>query len=334
VPLRHSPKKARQEPINPNSERVLRDIPMPVPVEVTLPYDILLILQENSSDFTDSPGNHTVTEHETEADAGHIMGEIVDTENEMMATTDSENPARNRTWTGHETAADMGGAGDDDKEQEQIEFRYEKIGTHRFVPTIAEAEATFRDIKQILKPSRKNGPGSVHHNLDELMHSCIEAMRRFLWKYVAGNDTTLWVPASLETARDHERGPYHARLLREWTHAFIVNRKDLPTNIYGTWKASMLDDEDLAQAIHLHLQSLGPWIRAQDVVDFVKRPETMAQFGLKKPISLATAHRWMKRLGYRWTTSPSGQYVDGHERKDVVDYRQKTFLLRWMSIEE
>lgn len=53
----------------------------------------------------------------------------------------------------------------------------------------------------------------------------------------------------------------------------------------------MLDDEDLAQAIHLHLQSLGPWIRAQDVVDFVKLPETLAQFELTKPISLATAHR-------------------------------------------
>ncbi|KAK2459403.1 hypothetical protein APHAL10511_008579 [Amanita phalloides] len=33
-------------------------------------------------------------------------------------------------------------------------------------------------------------------------------------------------------------------------------------------------------------------------------------------------------------TSPGGQYVDGHERKDIVDYHQKSFLLRWMSIEE
>ncbi|KAF8221017.1 hypothetical protein L208DRAFT_1536349 [Tricholoma matsutake] len=95
----------------------------------------------------------------------------------------------------------------------------------------------------------------------------------------------------------------------------------------------MLDNEDLAQAIHLHLQSLGLWIRAQDVVDFVKHPETLVQFGLKKSISLATAHRWMKCLGYRWTTNPIGQYVDGHERKDVVDYCQKTFLPIWMSIE-
>jgi hypothetical protein len=96
----------------------------------------------------------------------------------------------------------------------------------------------------------------------------------------------------------------------------------------------MLDDEDLATTIHLHLQSLGPWIRAQDVVDFINKPETKAQFGLIKSISLSTATRWMKRLGYRWTLSPGGQYVDGHERKDIVDYRQKGFLPRWMSIEE
>jgi hypothetical protein len=83
---------------------------------------------------------------------------------------------------------------------------------------------------------------------------------------------------------------------------------------------------DLAQAIHLHLQLLGPWVRGQDVVDFVKLLETMAQFKLKKPICLTTAHQCMKRLGYRWKTTPSGQYVDGHRRRDVVDYRQKTFL--------
>jgi DNA-directed RNA polymerase subunit N (RpoN/RPB10) len=96
----------------------------------------------------------------------------------------------------------------------------------------------------------------------------------------------------------------------------------------------MLDDEDLARTIHLHLQSLGPYIRAQDIVDFVKLPENMAKFKLKKSISLATAQRWMKKLGYRWTTTPTGQYVDGHERSDVVNYRQKVFLPRWMSIEE
>ena len=143
-----------------------------------------------------------------------------------------------------------------------------------------------------------------------------------------------WVGTSLETMHDHERGPYHARLLREWTCTFIADQKDLLKNIYGTQKTLMLDDEDFTQAIHLHLQSLGPWVQGQDVVDFVKLPEKIAQFKLKKPICLATAHQWMKCLGYRWTTTLSGQYVDGHERHDIVDYRQKTFLPQWMSIKE
>jgi hypothetical protein len=123
----------------------------------------------------------------------------------------------------------------------------------------------------------------------------------------------------LETAHDHER-VHHACLLQEWTHAHIANRNDLPKNSYGTWKISMLDDEDLVQTIHLHLQSLGPWIRAQDIVDLINKSETQAQFGSKKLISLSMATRWMKHLGYRWTLSPCGQYVDGHERKDIVDY--------------
>jgi hypothetical protein len=42
----------------------------------------------------------------------------------------------------------------------------------------------------------------------------------------------------------------------------------------------------------------------------------------------------MKHLGYRWTLAPGGQYVDEHERKDIVDYRQKKFLPRCMSLEE
>jgi hypothetical protein len=35
----------------------------------------------------------------------------------------------------------------------------------------------------------------------------------------------------------------------------------------------------------------------------------------------------MKKLDYRWTkTGLKGQYVDGHEREDVVAYHQKVFL--------
>ena len=38
------------------------------------------------------------------------------------------------------------------------------------------------------------------------------------------------------------------------------------------------------------------------------------------------AQRWMHQLKYRCAKRQSGQYVDGHEREDVVSYRQKVFL--------
>ena len=30
--------------------------------------------------------------------------------------------------------------------------------------------------------------------------------------------------------------------------------------------------------------------------------------------------------GYQWADTPSGQYIDGHEYKDLVTYRQNMFL--------
>jgi hypothetical protein len=122
----------------------------------------------------------------------------------------------------------------DDEEHKTMEFCYEKTGTHQFVPTIAEAEATFGDIKKILKPPCRKGTGYDHHGLDELMHSCIEAMQQFLWKYITGNNTGRWILASLETAQDHKCGPYHAHLLQEWTLTFIADQEDLPRNVYRT----------------------------------------------------------------------------------------------------
>jgi hypothetical protein len=63
---------------------------------------------------------------------------------------------------------------------------------------------------------------------------------------------------------------------------FITDWENLPNNIYSIWKTSMLKDEVLAEAIHLYLQSLDLYVYAQDIVDFLKWPEVIAQFKLKK----------------------------------------------------
>lgn len=40
----------------------------------------------------------------------------------------------------------------------------------------------------------------------------------------------------------------------------------------------------------------------------------------------------MKHVGYRWSKTPTGQFVDGHERSDVVAYRQLVFLPVWAEL--
>jgi hypothetical protein len=89
---------------------------------------------------------------------------------------------------------------------------------------------------------------------------------------------------------------------------------------------SLLDKGELAREIHLHLQEKGKWARAMDIVHFLDRPEIKERYLLKQTISLSTAQRWMHMMDYRWTKMPSGQYIDGHEREDVVTYRQAKFL--------
>lgn len=42
-------------------------------------------------------------------------------------------------------------------------------------------------------------------------------------------------------------------------------------------------------------------------------------------ISVRTACRWMHKLGFHFQWYQKGVYVDGHERPDVVEYRQKFF---------
>ena len=44
---------------------------------------------------------------------------------------------------------------------------------------------------------------------------------------------------------------------------------------------------------------------------------------LPRSISVRTATRWLRRLGFRPTSHKKGAFVDGHERDDVVAYRRE-----------
>ena len=61
--------------------------------------------------------------------------------------------------------------------------------------------------------------------------------------------------------------------------------------------------------------------------------EVQKRYGMKKGITEQTAWNWLRKLGYQYTLEPTGQYVNGHEHKDVDAYRNHVFLPCWKELE-
>jgi hypothetical protein len=203
-------------------------------------------------------------------------------------------------------------------------------------PTIDKARVAAKGLEEIIRPHQDTGPGHKDSGLDMLTSAQLEMMRMFLNIYISDNVARSdgWIGASLIAATAAGKGQWLAHRLRKWSRAYIKDPKDLPINPYETWNVSMLvSDEDLAQDIALHLQSLGQYISAQDIVHYLDTPEMKTCLGLKKTISHKTAVRWMQVMAYRWGEELKGQYADGHERDDVVTYQQSIFLPAWAAPE-
>jgi len=99
----------------------------------------------------------------------------------------------------------------------------------------------------------------------------------------------VWGETALEVAKMAAQGAWLACQLKIWTCTFMANHEILPWNIYGQWNISLLEDEDLAQKIHLHLQGIGKFVKAMDIVHYLDTPEMKASLKLKKNISCVMA---------------------------------------------
>lgn len=193
-------------------------------------------------------------------------------------------------------------------------------------PSVQAIEALLPIVKSILRPPRNTGRGYKDPGLNLLTRDRLESMRRFLQAYTTGRYRGHWVAASLATTQMEGRGLWHARRLREWSFAFANDQDQLPQNIFGAWNKSRLNDEDLRNEIQEHLATLGKYICAMDVVRFLDQPEIKEKHGMNKTISERTAGIWMKKMGFVFKGPVSAPYTDGHERKDVTEYRQNIFL--------
>ncbi|EPQ50851.1 hypothetical protein GLOTRDRAFT_108476 [Gloeophyllum trabeum ATCC 11539] len=156
-------------------------------------------------------------------------------------------------------------------------------------PSIEAATAAWKDLTTILSPRRKSGIGHNPFEGDEFLRERLLMLKMHLSIFIDPNEKQTWISASLKTASVWRKSSHTAKKLREWAQSFIADRADLPRNLYGAWNVSLLHKGELAKEIQEHLQSIGKYIKAMDI-------------------------------------TPSGQYVDGHEREDVTTYRQEIFL--------
>jgi len=83
----------------------------------------------------------------------------------------------------------------------------------------------------------------------------------------------------------------------------------------------------------LNLRKDQLFFKAKDIVNFVATLDMQVAMGTKATtISKQTAQWWLKRMGWRYGKMPNGMYLDGHERKDIVEYRT-WFLTKYQQLE-
>jgi hypothetical protein len=205
--------------------------------------------------------------------------------------------------------------------------------TQADIPENAMIDQAIDNLQNILRPKRHAGKGYKNPNLPNLLRGRLELMLGFLRLYKASRYTG-WTAHADMMAAAGGKGPWLSRQLRQWSIEFCRDPTNLPTADYGCKNSSILEDEDIRNDIELHLQSLGKWITAMDIVRYVDSPEFQSRLRLKKSITEKTAQRWMERIGFRWGAETKGQYKDGHESEPVVEYRQLEFIPHWREYEQ
>ncbi|KAH7333732.1 hypothetical protein B0J17DRAFT_631846 [Rhizoctonia solani] len=176
-------------------------------------------------------------------------------------------------------------------------------------PTGREAKTALRKLDAAICTCWPRG-GYVYFELDHVTRKRFAAIKACLNHYTRSHSHQ-FITASLHASWGQGYGATYARSVCQWVRT-LIQSGDLPWFKHGLWNKSILEDEDIAQEIKLHLQQIGKYARAEDIVHFLSNPETRARLNIPKAIS---------------------QYFDGHEQADVVEYRQSIFVPFWRHLE-
>ena len=122
---------------------------------------------------------------------------------------------------------------------------------------------------------------------------------------------------------------YKARCIRSWAAVFKATG-ELPSYRQGKHikTPTIITDENVQQYLKAHLRSLDDDVRTPTRFANDLNTELLAELGQDAPVSVSreTARRWMVYLDFAACVTKKGYYTDGHNRSDVVAYRDDEFL--------
>ncbi|QRV85427.1 hypothetical protein RhiJN_27508 [Ceratobasidium sp. AG-Ba] len=184
---------------------------------------------------------------------------------------------------------------------------------------------TIPALEEHVTPKQKSEVGHKKPDLTPLALQDLTIVLQLMRPYVAKPEIT-WEEASKNIAWANGYQETHARALWTWARACLVNPSFTPCTSYGRNHNPLIEDDEFQKKLLLYLRAVGKYATSASIVEFTKLPDVQEDWGLAKPISVRTAERWMHILGYCWGQDSKGMYIDGHERPDVVEYCQNTYL--------
>lgn len=195
-------------------------------------------------------------------------------------------------------------------------------------PTIDEASESTTALLQLIRTRRGTGVGWKYTSMDHFSLKRLQQMLRLFRLYTQDPDFMgKWTRASRSVAVSEGWSSHYGRDLRRWCQNFVADHQTLPrSKLCGSPASALFADEDLKMEIITQLQTCGKYFSAANLLTFINEKRTLERLGRQKLLAIRTAQRWLKILEFRWRPEAKGMYSDGHEREDVVRYRQEKFL--------
>lgn len=181
------------------------------------------------------------------------------------------------------------------------------------------------EIVERVKPSKKNDLKSEEIESLKAVKIYLSRINDGCNKQVAAVDTAKYVL---------DKSPSYSRRIIAWAKQWEDNKEILLSRRGKHPKTrNLLNDNDFYIGLRTWINEKHPFDITPDLLRTHVNTVYAPALGYERTISLTTAQRWLRALGWRRSEVKKGIYFDGHERPDVVAYR-KEFLDRMLEYEK